>query len=575
MIPVTFNDCFGWLHAPTPGTGGAAAGDVGVVVCQGLMRDGLLAHCSLRLLGDELAAAGYPMLRFDYPGTGDSLDGAVAAAGGHWDAWLASIDQAADWLKAATGVTRLVFCGLRAGATLASLAAGLRTGSGRSDVAGLLLFEPVVSGRTYVREMILEADLQSGKTSARGEDLDIREFLFNAATLDTIAAVDLRKAVLPSGLKAALFVRPEARQIDDCVAAWTALGVDVERHGWDGLVPLMRHNVIDENALADFTHVMAWLKRAIPATSIEARPAPPEMKLTPDGAIETPFWFGPKLFGVLSRPAHGTTDQILLIGNGGRDPHYGAARQNVDFARHLAKHGIACLRFDFAGLGDSIGPPGKENLLTHTFTDRLPDIRAALDALGQQGFNRFAMLGLCSGAYHAFHAALVEPRLSRLLLVNMPLFQLPTRNVLDFLENRGTSATVVGRKLFNVGSWKTLLSGRSDVRTLVRSVINHARRQIGAKSQALGRRLGLIKEQSFAVQAMAKLARQGTRALFLFSAGDEEIDAFAREFGPAGEGLAPFKGSAMQVLPRMDHDLTKAIGRRDAEQAVTEFLKVA
>lgn len=570
MIPVTFNDCFGWLHAPTPGTGRTGSGDVGVVVCQGLMRDGLLAHCSFRLLGDELAAAGYPMLRFDYPGTGDSLDGAVAAAGGHWDAWLKSIGQAADWLKATTGVTRLVFCGLRAGATLATLAA-----STRSDVAGLLLFEPVVSGRTYVREMILEADLQSGKTSARGEDLDIREFLFSAATLDTIAAVDLRKATPPAGLKAALFVRPEARQIDECVAAWQALGVDVERHGWDGLVPLMRHNVIDENALADFTHVMAWLKRAIPATPIEARPPPPEMKLTPQGAIETPFRFGPKLFGVLSRPAQGATDQILLIGNGGRDPHYGAARQNVDFARYLARHGIACLRFDFAGLGDSIGPPGKENLLTHTFTDRLPDIRAALDALEKEGFRRFGMLGLCSGAYHAFHAALVDARLSRLLLVNLPLFQLPKRNVLDFLENRGTSATVVGRKLFSIGSWKTLLSGRSDVRTLVRSVINHARRQVVGRSQALGRKLGLIKEQSFPVQAMTRLSRQGTRALFLFSPGDEEIDAFAREFGPDGEKLAPYKGSRVLVLPRMDHDLTKAIGRRDAEQAVTAFLKAS
>jgi len=560
MTPVSFNDCFGWLHAPPAG---AASGDVGIIVCQGLMRDGLLAHCSFRLLGDELAAAGYPMLRFDYPGTGDSLD----ASGGHWDAWLNSIDQAAEWLKVTTGVKRLILCGLRTGAMLATVVAGKR-----SDVAGLLLFQPVVSGRTYVREMILEADLQSGKTSIRGEDLDIREFLFSAATLDQISAVDLRKAALPSGLKAALFVRPDARQIEECVTAWKAQGVDSEQHGWDGLVPLMRHNVIDENALADFAHVMAWLKRAVPGEPIVAKPRPPEMKLTPDGAIETPFWFGPKLFGVLSRPASGSTDQILLIGNGGRDPHYGAARQNVDFARHLAKNGIACLRFDFAGLGDSVGPPGKENLLTHTFTDRLPDIRAALDALEQQGFKRFSMLGLCSGAYHAFHAALVEPRLSRLLLVNMPLFQLPTHNVLDFLENRGTSATVVGRKLFSVGSWKTLLSGRSNVRTLARSAINHARRQIAGKSQALGRKLGLIREQSFPVQAMSKLTRQGTRALFLFSPGDEEIDAFAREFGPEGEKLAPYKGSQVRVLPRMDHDLTKAIGRRDAEQAVTEFL---
>ena len=57
--------------------------------------------------------------------------------------------------------------------------------------------------------------------------------------------------------------------------------------------------------------------------------------------------------------------------------------------------------------------------------------------------------------------------------------------------------------------------------------------------------------------------------------GKAGIDAFAREFGPQGEKLAPYKGSRMLVLPRMDHDLTKAIGRRDAEQAVTEFLRAA
>ena len=110
MTPVTFNDCFGWLHAP----GDDVAGDVGVVICPGLMRDGLLAYCSLRLLADELAAAGYWVLRFDYPGTGDSCDGAIEREGGHWPAWMKSVDQAADWLRAQTGVRRLVLCGLAA-----------------------------------------------------------------------------------------------------------------------------------------------------------------------------------------------------------------------------------------------------------------------------------------------------------------------------------------------------------------------------------------------------------------------------------------------------------------------------
>lgn len=565
MIPVTFDDCFGWLHVPDH-----ECGDVGFVICQGLMRDGLLAHCSFRLLGDELAQRGYPTMRFDYPGTGDSLDDAVARESGHWNAFLSSIDRAVDWLKRTTGVNRVVLCGLRAGATLAVLAA-----ERRSDIAGLLLFEPVVSGRSYVRQMILEADLQSGKTSSRGEDLDIREFHFSAATLDKIAEVDLRKTRLPVGVKAALFTQPEARQIDECVAAWQQGGAEVSRHGWDGLVPLMRHAVIDENALADFTHVLSWIGDAFPLQRTSRTAPPPAGGLSPPGCIETPMFFGNRLFGMLSRPAQGAAADILMIGNGGRDPHYGAARQNVDFARTLAKAGIACLRFDFAGLGDSIGPPGKENVLSHTFSDRFADIRAAIDALEAQGFRRFSMLGLCSGAYHALHAALVEPRLTGLVPVNLPLFQLPKSDVLDFLEHRGQSPGVVGRKLLSLGSWKTLLSGRSDVRTIVRSVINHIRRQAVGKSQALGRRLGLNKEQSFAQQVMAQLSRRGCRTLFLFSPGDEEIDGFAREFGAAGEGLRPFPGSSMKVLPRMDHDLTRAIGRRDAEAIVVEFLKAA
>lgn len=568
MTPVSFNECFGWLHAPADGKGT----DVAVVICQGLMRDGLLAHCSLRLLGDELAAKGYWVLRFDYPGTGDSLDNAIERAGRHWNAWQQSVDAACDWLRTVSGADTLILSGLRAGATLAVLAA-----EKRHDVAGLLLFQPVVSGRSYVRELILEADLQSGKTSSRGEDLDIREFHFKAATLDQIAEVDLRKARPRAGQKIASFVRPDiapaARQIEECVTTWNAGGAEAATHGWDGLVPLMRHSVIDENELADFSHVIAWLTRALPPRALPPRALPAEARLEPDGAIETPFWFGPKLFGVLSRPAQGTTDRILLIGNGGRDPHYGAARQNVDFARFLARNGIACLRFDFAGLGDSIGPPGKERLLTHTFTDRLPDIGAALDALQPLGFRRFSMLGLCSGAYHAFHAALTDSRLGALLLVNLPLFTLPAGgDTLDFLRNRGQSPAVVARKLLNPASWKTLLSGRSDVGTIVRSVFAHIGRRIAGTSQAIGRRLGLVKQQTFAARALAALAQRGARPLFLFSPGDEEIDSFAREFGPAGEGLKPFAGAKMVVLPRMDHDLTRAIGRRDAENEVLAFL---
>ncbi len=567
MTPVTFNGCFGWLHAPS----GSAGGDVAIVICPGLMQDAILSYGSLRRLAEECAAAGYWVLRFDYPGAGDSCDEAIEQAGGHWTAWQQSVDAAADWLLATTGARRLVLCGLRLGTTLATLAAA------RRDVAGLLLFEPVMSGNAYVRQIRLEGDLLRGQDSVTSDSLELREFRFRPETLAQMAEVDLRRVALSAGLSLAIFVRTDSKLLDDCVQAWTGTGVDVFRGDWEGLTPLVRHNIIDEDTLGQFDGVMQWLRRAVPVEVVLAprvhtlEPA----VLHPPGCIETPLRFGPdgRLFGMLCRPDRGTSEEIVIIGNAGHDPHYGSARQPVVLGRRLAAAGIASFRMDFAGLGDSIGPPGRENMLPHVFAvDRGPDIHAAVDALEALGFRRFAQAGLCSGAYHAFHCALAEPRIATLLVINLPFFTMPGGDVLGYLEQRTVSPGSYLRKLFRPGSWATLLSGRTDLSGVLRGQSARLRTTIQGKLQGLARRLGLVREQSFARQAMTKLHKRGARALFLFSPGEGETDAFGQEFGLAKGGLGAYPGSMTEVVPDMDHDLTNAVGRHTANTLMIEFL---
>jgi len=67
MTPVSFDGCLGWLHSD----GGS---NRGVVICPGGDYEALSIHQTFRVLADRIAAAGLPTLRFDYPGTGDSLD---------------------------------------------------------------------------------------------------------------------------------------------------------------------------------------------------------------------------------------------------------------------------------------------------------------------------------------------------------------------------------------------------------------------------------------------------------------------------------------------------------------------
>lgn len=564
MTPVSFDGCFGWLHAARDGSGS----NVAVVICTGLIQDALLAYGSLRVLADDLAGAGYATLRFDYPGTGDSCDEAVEKDG-HWAAWQRSVDHAANWLKATTGAQRLVMVGLRLGTTLATLAA-----AGRDDVAGALLFEPVISGRNYVRQLILEVEMLSGVRPTKGEDLYLREFRFAPATLDQISEVDLRKVVLRPATHVALCAQNESKIASDASTAWRAGGAEVATIPWTGLDPLVRHKVIDEDILADFTNVLQWFRQSFPVKPSATRIATAAAGLHPPDCIETPVRFGPeqRLFGMLCRPREGTPQTVILLGNAGHDPHYASARHAVTLSRKLAAKGVASLRLDYAGLGDSIGPAGKERMLSHVFAvDRGPDVSAAVDALQAMGYRRFGIEGLCSGAFHAFRTALSEPRINTVLVVNLPFFTLPGGSVLGYLEQKDRSPIEYIAKLFRPRTWATLVSGNVDYAGIFVGQLGRLRARAKSKLLALARRTGLLREQSFAKQAMASLTKRGTTTLFLFSPGEEAEGAFALEFGPTGAGLAGYGGATMHVIPGMDHHLTAAPGRVAAEALMVDY----
>ena len=217
MTPIAVNDCFGWLHTPVDGR----RRDVAVLVCPGLLGDELVAYCGLRVLADELARAGYWALQLEYPGTGDSCDQPVERSATHWTAWLESIGTIANWLKSVSGARRLLLCGMRAGAMLATVAA-----SRREDVDGLLLFEPTVSGRSYIRELTLDAELHGGRVLPAGGGIEVGEFNFSAETIARIAETDLRRTVTRSIRKVAVFSRAETRLVDECLESWRQAGVE-------------------------------------------------------------------------------------------------------------------------------------------------------------------------------------------------------------------------------------------------------------------------------------------------------------------------------------------------------------
>ena len=575
MRPITLNGNFGWLHTPLQAGPHAVGGDVAILLCAGLNRDALDSHQAWRLLADEFAAAGYPAMRFDYPGIGDSCD--IERLGvdpvEHWAAWQESVHSAADWLLGATGASRLILCGLRVGATIAANAA-----ERRDDVAGLILLAPVLRGQSYMLQLAIEAKLQGKPRATSGGGLEFQELHFSADTVNRFKRADLRQARLAAGCRIAVFSQSPSSLLTACSRAWAEQGAEVTCRGFDGLEPMLRHDEFLAGSAADFSTVLDWLRRSVPARATVADPntslAGPV--LSRPGWIEVPLRFGEgqRLFGMLCRPDDGLGDSAVIVCNTGRDPHYGFARFGVELARRLASEGVATLRIDFAGFGDSVGASGQEGRLSSMFDDdRTADIAAAVDVLQPLGYRQFALQGLCAGAYHALHAALADPRIGTLLLVNLPVFTWRKGDTVDFVDRRLASPSRYLPKLASRDTLRRLVQGRIEVRAILLAQAARLAARLRRACLRLAARLGCPAPNSFARRAVATLTRRGVGVLLLFSPGDKGIDTIEHEFGSWDLAVDALAGASLQVASEIDHNLSERAMQRTAADIMLRFMK--
>ncbi len=132
---------------------------------------------------------------------------------------------------------------------------------------------------------------------------------------------------------------------------------------------------------------------------------------------ETTLAFGANagLVGTLSAAAPPAGGIAALLFNAGVVPRIGPNRLNVRIARALAARGIPAMRFDLSGRGDSAPARGMESYEQQA----VADIRAAMNLLTERtGASRFALMGICSGAENAFHAALADERVVGVTLMD-------------------------------------------------------------------------------------------------------------------------------------------------------------
>ena len=545
MTPVSFGGRFGWLHQPAMLSDGAA----GVVLVSPLGRDARCAHRPMRLLADRLARAGYPALRYDHLGQGDSLD--LVDNGDAFTAWIAGVTAAAEHLKSLTGVARTVLGGVRLGASLAALAA---TDAG---VDGLMLFAPVVSGKAWLRELRLSGAM-SGTTSARAEQaggLEADGLTLSPSTVKALSAMDVRSVAWPA-VPTLLFAQNEnvaalGSRIDE-------LGVKLSAQDFAGYDPLFEDahsNQAPEEAFAQAVH---WIRTAFPIdqdADAFASPVPPIASLAPVGAMEAPVAFGNGLWGILTQPiAPNAARAAVIFLNTGGDPRAGIGRFAAVTARSLAADGIASLRFDFPGVGDSADPAdGRRHIYE---VSRTADVRAAMTLMAAKGFNDLALAGVCAGGHHALQAAIADVGVTKVLAVSpVKLVWREGHSLAIGKRDQGRATAFYVGGLASLATWKRLATGDIHVASVLKTLIGRVMGRLAARRDD--------STKAFQDQIAAASAR-GVKVRILVGIDDASLDEVETYFGPKGARMARLSGMSVTVAPGVDHGLARAESRATA-----------
>ncbi len=169
------------------------------------------------------------------------------------------------------------------------------------------------------------------------------------------------------------------------------------------------------------------------------------------------------MYGVLSLPEQPGPRAILVVVGG---PQYraGSHRQFTLLARHWAAQGIAVLRFDYRGMGDSGGP-------LRNFEQVGTDLRCAVDQLYATvaGLQEVVVWGLCDAATAAMFYGCTDARVSGMVLLN------------PWARTSGSIAKTTLKhyyraRLLDPALWKKIFSGQFELGKAVRSL----RQQLGA-----------------------------------------------------------------------------------------------
>jgi alpha-beta hydrolase superfamily lysophospholipase len=556
---------FGWFHAPTdqPVVGG-------IVLCPPLGIEAICAYFSYRFLADRLAERGLVALRFDYDGTGDSTGDEEDP--GRLDAWLGSVRCALDFL-AASGVPRLGLLGMRVGALLAADEAARR-----GDVDSMVLWDPCLNGRSFLREQQALRMLSLGGADGAEGAVDAPGLRFHPETVRDLTALELPRTSGRLASRTLVLTHPErpwssrlAQRLEGETVEW------MEATGQGELLD----PPLQEPPYQTIEGVTDWLSGALkgPAVSVvppESAPATVARSCGGEAIVERPVSLGPlPLFGIVTEIPDQVAGPTVVFVDEGNTPHIGQSRMWVELARALAAEGLRVLRFDLSANGDSGARPGQPWHIGWAI-DAFQDLADARRAISAEDPANVVLVGLCSGAYQSIEEGLGAPPRAICAVNPIMTFPLVDRPLGDGTRRRARQATKtwVIRATRTPVTWMCRRWAKDDTDRWLEAF------EIGRWPAAIARRVRvpapvwwlvnrcLLENQT--VEVLEKLVDAGVDTLLLCGPDDlQPIELGERRSMQRLEQTGLFRSV---LLPELDHAGLLIEPRRALKRALTEHI---
>ena len=270
---------------------------------------------------------------------------------------------------------------------------------------------------------------------------------------------------------------------------------------------------------------------------------------------------------MLCAPNDRKAKSLVLLLNTGANYHIGSGRSFVDCARSLAAKGVASLRMDSLGIGDS--DPVEQGARSVLYREaRHADVFRALDWACESGFSDFYLAGVCSGATQAFLCAVKDSRIKGVVLGNIQVFT----NLRDeaAIEAHlglalGATSTYVA-KAMSPRAWARVLTSEVALSKLLAIIAGVLRRNGAAfwtKILTMSGAVGSISARGREAYAhFETLSTRGARVSVFHGDADAGLEELAICFGPNARRLRALPGVRLTTIPGLDHAFSSTRARK-------------